>query len=146
MPVQEKGTRTSRALPYDIRTHDTLSVSKSVSQSVSESVSQSLSKSVSQSVSKSVPQSVSESSGSILPGLSSETDNRSDLSSANITITIDNNGKAGCSLILFDLQDISNRAPRLYSIESGKSVKDELSVVSKAEYSFHLQGPNGFAR
>ncbi len=64
--------------------------------------------------------------------------------SGHIELYIENTGELGGVFLLVDSADTS-RNPRRYTVEAGKSIKDQLRLPSSG-YNYSLHGPNGFVR
>jgi phospholipase C len=92
MPLQERGIRISRKLPYEFQ----------ISDKVKENI---------------------------------------------VNIQIVNTGESGAPFVLFDVINLSTAMPLKYAVEAAKEINYDLKIVeASGDYSFHLQGPNGFVR
>lgn len=67
-----------------------------------------------------------------------------DGSNGKLTMEFVNTGKAGATFLVY--APTSSDAPRTYTVEAGKRLKDTLTVNANGAYDFSVHGPNGFLR
>ena len=67
-----------------------------------------------------------------------------DGSNGKLTMEFVNTGKAGATFLVY--APTSSDAPRTYTVEAGKRLKDTLTVNANGAYDFSVHGPNGFYR